>query len=108
MNECSIIASDICDVMEPESLNVVAAHQLGPSPNINSDRREHLLVIKLIEFHIASVKKHRPVLGIKIIIKFCLYERHLCLEQKIISLVVCYRTLTSTFSGQNQERRILE
>jgi hypothetical protein len=49
---------------------------------------------KLIEFHIAGVKKHRPALGIKIIIKFCLYERHLCLEQKIISFVVCYRTLS--------------
>jgi hypothetical protein len=63
---------------------------------------------KLIEFHIASVKKHRPVFAIKIIIKFCLYEGHLCLEQKIISLVFCYRTLTATFSGQNQEGRILE
>ena len=64
-------------------------------------------MIKLIEFHIAGVKKHRPVFGIKMIIKFCLYERHLCLEQKIISLVFLLQG-ADTFSGQNQERRIVE
>ena len=49
--------------------------------NVNKDRRRHLLMGKLIKFHIAGVKKHKPLLGVKIIPRYCLYEKSCCVQE---------------------------
>jgi hypothetical protein len=46
---------------------------------------------KLIKFHIAGVKKHKPLLGVKIIPRFCLYEKKLlCARAKVNYFLGCF------------------